>query len=193
MDVGLGTGEVISSVGQTSTQQDVVIYDRSILPPLVFESSAGLFPIEAALYVIQVKTNVTVSDVEAAHVAAAKLAGFQYAAGSQTQDGAVSDHLVTKAIPVLFAFDTDIARGDVLGCYQHFLDKELAAGRSSDPHLDSICVVGKGYWFLVNGNWVTWPRGDDFQEVVAFLSGILDNYKRVAATRLSPKLGNYIV
>ena len=34
-DVGIGTGEIISANNRQSGQQDVVIFDKSILPPIL--------------------------------------------------------------------------------------------------------------------------------------------------------------
>src|ERR1017187_4156078 len=45
-DIGVGTGVIVSAEeNEQSPQQDVVIYDRSILPPLLAEVATGLFPL----------------------------------------------------------------------------------------------------------------------------------------------------
>src|SRR3989304_5727458 len=48
-DIGVGTGEIISAGGKKSRQQDVVIFDRRILPPILFEDFTGIFPVESVL------------------------------------------------------------------------------------------------------------------------------------------------
>jgi hypothetical protein len=50
-DLGIGTGFVVGTAGVVSSQQDVVLYDRSTLPPALFDSELGFFPIESVLYV----------------------------------------------------------------------------------------------------------------------------------------------
>jgi hypothetical protein len=48
-DVGVGTGLIISSDNQESKEQDILLYDKRILPPVVFEEYRGMFPIESVL------------------------------------------------------------------------------------------------------------------------------------------------
>jgi Domain of unknown function (DUF6602) len=58
-DMGVGTGQIATSSGDLSPQLDVIIYDRRILPPVLFEAVLGVFPIEAVLATIEVKTMLT--------------------------------------------------------------------------------------------------------------------------------------
>ncbi len=192
-DVGIGTGEIISSTGETSPQQDVVIFDRAILPPITFEQSLGLFPIESVLYAIEVKSNLRVKDLKAAHDAAAKLLAFRYAAGVFDENFQPKDHEVIKAIPAVFAFETSIGGRDVLGKYTKLLEAERQAGRPSSPSIHAICIAGGPYVFQVDGTWKTWSPKYEYHEILAFLSGIMDRYKVVAASRHHPRLGGYIV
>lgn len=48
-DVGIGTGQIATSAGALSPQQDVVIYNRRVLPPVLFEETVGVFPVESVL------------------------------------------------------------------------------------------------------------------------------------------------
>jgi len=192
-DIGVGSGEVVSHTGETSTQQDVILYDRAILPPVVFEQSIGLFPIESVLYTIEVKTELDVKGLKLAHAAASKLLGFRYAAGTYGADATPREHRITKAIAAVFAFDTSIGNADVLGKYKEHLAEEAQAGRSGTPSLRAICVAGKGYWYQENSTWKTWQSRDEYHEVLGFLSGIMNTYKEVAATRQRPRLGYYLV
>jgi hypothetical protein len=43
-DIGVGTGQIIEQhSGRTSTQIDVILYDKSIVPPILFDESTGIF------------------------------------------------------------------------------------------------------------------------------------------------------
>lgn len=100
-----------------------------------------------------------------------------------------------RAIPALFAFDTDWKKGNVVEKYQEFLDQEALAGRPATPALVAICVAGVGYRYQdrVNKNWQAWPVRGEYEEVLGFLAGIMNGYKDVASTRKRPNLGRYIV
>lgn len=63
-DIGVGTGQVISSAGDTSAEQDVVIYDRRVLPPALFKGDLGVFPIESVVATIEVKTTLTAQELK---------------------------------------------------------------------------------------------------------------------------------
>jgi len=53
IDVGLGTGIIITADNRQSSEQDVVLFDRRILPPILLEQSNGVFPIESVLFSIE--------------------------------------------------------------------------------------------------------------------------------------------
>lgn len=83
-DVCIGTGQIVSSHGETSTQVDIVLYDRGILPPVIFDSETetGLVPIESVAYAIEVKSTFTAWELRQAHESATHLLTFTYFFGS---------------------------------------------------------------------------------------------------------------
>jgi len=48
-DIGVGTGQVIDHTGKVSRQTDIILFDRSLAPPIMLNESLGLFPIESCL------------------------------------------------------------------------------------------------------------------------------------------------
>ena len=44
-DLGIGTGQIATAKNELSPQQDVIIYNRRILPPVLFEKTIGIFPV----------------------------------------------------------------------------------------------------------------------------------------------------
>ena len=54
-----------------------------------------------------------------------------------------------------------------------------------EPPLKAICVVGRSYWYwdYFGEEWAVWPRTYEFEEVIGYLSGILNTYSRIAETR----------
>lgn len=59
-DLGVGHGHIVSSVeGKESAEQDIVIYDRRLVPPVLYERSLGMFPLECSLATIEVKSRLT--------------------------------------------------------------------------------------------------------------------------------------
>jgi len=53
---GIGSGVVVDKQGRQSPQIDIVIYDKRTMPPILDKSGRGIYPIDAVLRVIEVKS-----------------------------------------------------------------------------------------------------------------------------------------
>lgn len=185
--IGLGTGEIATADGQHSRQQDVVMYDTRVLPPFLADPSVGLFPLESVLYTIEVKSVLMAGDLRQAHESAQQIDGFEYQTGFHSLDNEPVDLPVWKVIPTVFAFDSDLSvsgRSEV-DRYPSF--------EGPEPPLKAICVVGRGYWYWhhFRQRWLEWPRTYELEEVVGYLSGVMNTYGRIALTRGFPALQRY--
>jgi hypothetical protein len=187
-DVGVGTGKIISSDNRQSTEQDVVIFDKRILPPILFEGVKGIFPIESVLYAIEVKSVMTANEIRTSDESATKLMGFMYRSGYYDKSDRPINHTVTKVISCVLAFDTDLTPEGKSEIERY----DEIRGSEYDPALRSICVVGRGYWYWDKNQWRTWERTYDFEEVVGFIAGVMNKYREVAATRGEPRFGVYL-
>src|SRR5882724_8559046 len=54
-----GTGKVVNNRGDQSNEVDIVIYNGSVLPPVLYSQRDGVFPIESSYYAIEVKSRLT--------------------------------------------------------------------------------------------------------------------------------------
>jgi hypothetical protein len=193
-DMGVGTGEIISHTDRSSTQQDIVLYDRRILPPILFEECTGLFPIESVLYVIEIKSKLDAGELSDSHDAAMNFLTLDLAPGRYDPKGIPVHHLVTKPIYAIFAFGTDLS-GDgktEVERYTELLARDQRAQPADGPPIRVICVVDRGYWYWLTDHWETWKPSYELEEVLGFVSGVMNTYKSVAATRLDPRLGRYL-
>jgi hypothetical protein len=184
-DLEIGTGKVISADGQTSRQHDIIIYDRSILPPFMFDGTNGLFPVESVAYVVEVKSMLTLNELRSAHDAAMELAGFSYRSGEHDIDDQPVCHDYIKCLSVLFAFATDLTASTDLQRYE-----QLLAG--APPAIKSICVADAGFWDhrAANG-WRSFAPGN-LDEVVQFVAQVGNSFRRVLDTRGKPRIGYYL-
>jgi hypothetical protein len=105
--IGIGSGLIISSDGETSTQQDIILFDADVAPPAVFEGEIGIFPVESVLFVVEVKSRLSATDVRNANEAAECLSKLTHAPPLGQDAWTAGDH-VEGCIPVLFAFDSDL-------------------------------------------------------------------------------------
>ena len=53
---GIGSGVVVDKQGRQSPQIDIVIYDKRTMPPILDKSGRGIYPIDAVLRVVEVKS-----------------------------------------------------------------------------------------------------------------------------------------
>jgi hypothetical protein len=188
LDVGLGTGVVVSVDDRHSSEQDVVMFDRRILPPIVLEQATGVFPIESVLFCVEVKSVLTASELRSAHDNAVALEQFSYHTGTfgcadipQPQEG-------IRLINAVFALDSDLT-----GSGKTEVQRYDEVRGCADPGIRSLCVVGKGNWYWESpGRWKSAVTQGEMPEVMGFLAGILNTYPLVAESRRRPRIGFYL-
>lgn len=60
---GVGSGIIIDKWDRSSPQADIIIYDKRQIPPIIDSETNGVFPIDSVHRVIEVKSNLTKTDV----------------------------------------------------------------------------------------------------------------------------------
>jgi hypothetical protein len=190
-DIGVGTGVIVSAENDEpqSPQQDVVIYDRSILPPLLAEMATGLFPLESVLITVEVKSKLTLDELKTTHASAQCLGSLTFQPGFYDERDRVIDKPRADILPCLLAFATDLVEGGKteIARYDEMRDGE-------PPSIGLICVVGRGcwYWNPERGCWFEAIRGNNYDEVVIFLTILLNTYPSTSEKRGQPRLGRYL-
>ena len=187
-DVGIGTGQIVTGDNQLSPQIDVIIYDRRILPAVLYEGITGLFPLEAVLAVIEVKSTLTATELGTAIASARILSALTYQSGLRDRHtGAVRRHHIERVVPAVFALSTDLAAGG-----KSELERLKELGGADGDSIRSICVVGRGYWFRIGDQWYPASQPPKGAEVLAFMASISDGISGIASTRHRPSLAHYL-
>lgn len=189
VDIGVGTGQIIENQDKRcSREHDVILYDKSILPPILYEQETGLFPIESVLYTIEIKTTLTAQELKKAHVAAKELNGFGYLPGQKDSSGKEKHHRVEKVRSVIFALSSDLSEGGKTeaGRYKEIYGDDY-------PFIRALCVAEKEYWHETGGIWVKHPGEAKYDEVLSFIGGVMNTYAGVAESRGRPCLGHYVI
>jgi hypothetical protein len=187
-DVGIGTGQIATAVGKLSPQQDIIIYNRRILPPVLFEETIGIFPVESVLATVEVKTTLTAGTLRSAYKHAKIIQDYSYLSSGKIKEGEQStSHNVKKAISTIFALSSDLAVG---GKTELERFTKLYAG--GDPPVRAICVSGRGYWFYTD-EWCYISMNDEHQETMSYIVGLIDTLFDVGLTRQQPGLVAYLM
>lgn len=174
------SGKIADAQGGLSSECDAVLFSTGILPPLLLAPGFDLFPINAALYCLEVKTTATTAEVRDAISKARRLhalvpSGPQY---------------VTPNF-ALFAYGSDLTVGSELNRY-----RDLDPDSETKPVFTAFCVVGRGYWFslhgrVANSNWGYFPPTDTHDEVIDFLAGLANTLPQMIARQGLAPIGSY--
>lgn len=199
--INIGTGKIIDHKGFQSQQTDVILYSKVILPSLLYSNRTddGLFPAETSLYAIEVKSKSTSVEIRDAIEKARTLRELEYTSGLYDALGRPIQHAVPRVVPAFFAFDSDLAKEGKSELERYI---QLDPDAELSPLVPVICVVGKGYWYFrrndsIDGisicRWTYWAPTEGHDEVIGFLSGILNTIPDMVAARLRPRFGQYML
>ena len=179
---GVASAAIVSASGEQSQQTDIVIYDRSVLPPIML-AQGGMIPIEAAVYTIDVMATIRASDLKKAQDDARNVAQFN----ALPSMGRAGDPpaLPYTASSALLAFATDLPDT------KSEIDRYEAVLEGAPAAIHTVCVAGRGTWRRVNGTWLRWDEQAPHDELMGFLASIL-NALPLLVGRRPPAMGNYL-
>ena len=108
---GVATAEAVDTKDQWSTQLDVVIYDRHVTAPLLSDETAHILPAESLLAVIEVKTKLTMAELETCARAAKRL--YELEPGGRPlitsrRDGAHANDRRYRCMYSIVAFESNL-------------------------------------------------------------------------------------
>ncbi|OBQ03463.1 MAG: hypothetical protein AN482_19640 [Anabaena sp. LE011-02] len=170
----LGSGEIVDSVGNSSSEVDLLIYNKSAIPPVLFSESEGCYPIESCYYVFEIKTTSTAQEIQTT------LEKFRSLRNLQSLNSKI------KPITVYFAYNTDLTSQSEFERYTKY-DKNF----DNNPLIDVICIIGKGYWFNIKTpdsiGWHFFEAENNNFEVGLFLSGVVNTINP------QQKFGYYVI
>src|ERR1019366_6658256 len=155
-----GTGMIIAAENKKrqNTQDDIIIYDRSLAPPILASPNhapEGVFLYNTVIARIEVKSSLTRDGVRTFVQSSREINDLRIS----VQPG-FSGQLV-GAVNLLFAFDSD-AEGKGDSDYQLRRLFEVMRDESVDPlsgKVSMICVPGHGFWKLgIEGEKRCWQR-----------------------------------
>jgi len=199
---GFGTGKIVDHTGAESRQVDVVVYDRRMMPPLVYgvEGAVGLYPVEACIYAIEVKSKVTASASRHATEVGRSVGALAYA--PEWCQGGIPRARVATA---LFAFDSTIAtperererwiKNQARPHYQITRQSPTGQWQAFDiPPLHIICVARRGYgYFAHDTQSYMWSDGDpEHDEILCWLGGVSNTVLNRTAPPAIP-FGHYFL
>lgn len=193
--VEIGTGKITDSLGNLSAETDIIIYSRLTLPSLVYGYSTGLFPVEACIYSIEVKSVLTASELKDSLKKVKRLKALKYLNSFYPLNfinpiGPPSSFV----IPALFAFSTDLTQ-DGLGEIERY--KKYDNNADTAPLIPVLCIPKRGYWWFKSDEpgkkWIFHLPTSDFDEIIDFIGGLANTIPVEIIKKGQPYYGNYII
>lgn len=189
-DFKIGTGTIIDFSGFQSPEIDLVIYNNEVLPSILYSERDGQFPAESCFFAIETKSKLNSTELNKSIKNANKLNNLKYISGYY-QNGAPIQHVIQKVTPLLFSFKTDL---ELNGKTELERYAEIDKDYMTNPAIRFICVIGRGYWHFDDRSkeWICNPSTDEYDEVIEFLSLIVNCLPDMKIFRGRPHLGDYL-
>lgn len=186
----IGTGKIVDCNGAQSAETDVVVYNDSLLPSILYSERDGIFPVEACFLAMEVKSRLTAGELDDAIAKAARLRSLSYQSGMFNDEHEALPHELTPAINALFAFKSDLTGKSELDRYA-----ERDPDWKSNPLLRAICVAGHGYWWFHSkkNRWFEHAPNQNSEEIVEFLALAANTVIHSSSRRGAPRLGKYLI
>ena len=171
-DFGIGSGQIINQKEELSHQIDIIIYDKRILPPFVQYLNLGLYPAEAVIAVIEVKSQLSKSNIIETSNNNDKLLNEIY-----SRDASIYKdlHRFQPITSIVGFFD------NVNFQYENTRenkDQILDWINANAPHLWSICLMGKFSWLqIMKPEGVVHLGSKYLENTKAYVAILLDNIR----------------
>ncbi|TSC75303.1 MAG: hypothetical protein G01um101430_510 [Parcubacteria group bacterium Gr01-1014_30] len=184
----IGSGIITNHNGTESSQADIIIYDRRMIPPFIYQGNVGAYPVESVLAVIEVKSTLSPNSKN----------GFKKIG----KDASKLDDIYKKC--TFFErskFNSDSPRPPFFAVFSlkenmpkllhknnkkacNWLDKK-------SRYISSVCIVGKYSWIRMGPpaypkvGW-KFQKGINriYEETKRFIAVLLDNVRTTAEKRL---------
>ena len=171
---GLGSGIIVNQNGKESRQTDIIVYDKSIIPPFIKESHIGVYPAESVIATIEVKSNLRKTDILETESALMHL----YESVYNPKDSIYQDYQELRPLCILIGYYgqgmPDLKSQDE---GKEWLDQNT-------KFLSMICLFGKFSWIKMKKNgWRKSQRTEHNEETKRLIAVFIDNLRTKAFSR----------
>ena len=109
---------------------------------------------------------------------------IKYSAGDFDENDHPRNHDLLDFTRELFAFSSI---DNVFDKY-----KEMDSNWGKSPTINNLCIVGKGWWGFCANKWNFVPANSDYEEVIVYLSNLVNTLPKVAESRKTPRIDQYL-
>jgi hypothetical protein len=193
--VGISTGIVIDSYDNTSDQIDIIIYDKQIVPPFMFNVEEGIIPCESVLMTIEVKSRLTKKELKKSVSNAISVKKLTPVPSIIPRNS--NNHVLHSIVCSVFAFDTDL-KDDGENEYPRL--EKVVEEVNKENHYDyktpisNLCIASKILCYCVDAykkKWETVKNEGEYNNILHFINIVMSSCKIMASERTRPFIDNY--
>lgn len=192
----VSSGKAFDYDGNLSSEIDLCIYSKNLLPPIFFSSkdNISLLPIESVLNAIEVKSNFSKGNIEDAFnkfiIMDRKLictSGFHDAKHEVIPYNFIKPHYS------LFFFNyghKQYSPDKILDIY-----KQIDSNWKQAPLITNICIANKGWLCNTSKGWIhiSYDQNTNInEEIIGFLGTLVNDLPNIEASRGTPRIGYYL-
>lgn len=181
-----GSGKVTDAKDNISSEVDIVIYSKELIPPVLFSENFGVYPSESVLSCIEVKSKLDKTELTDTYNRYKLIKEkIEYEAGTYDENDNPVNHKLLDFTREVFAFSS------VLNIFD--LYKTIDSNWNTEPIINNLCIVGMGCWSFCANRWNFTPTNTDHEEVISYLSNLINTLSKIAESRKTPRIGQYLV
>jgi len=182
---GIGSGVVVNQRGEQSGETDIIIYDNRILPPFIREERLGVFPLEAVIATIEVKSWLEKADLEKAQNSASEIRNMLRTGSIYVlQGGPKKLPPIRPPLAAVIGLNNKFPTLDDEGKGKKWLDENTR-------DLMGVCVVDGFSWLRLSEGWALQRVNEFSEETKRFIAVILDNVRTIAETNYHALVGGH--
>lgn len=180
-----GSGKIADAHNNISSEIDIVIYSKELIPPILFSENLGVYPSESALSCIEVKSMLDEPQLMDVFNKYKEIkAKIKYTPGDYDENDKPVEHDLFDFTRELFAFNSI---RDIFDKY-----KAIDKNWNTEPIVNNFCVIGVGWWGFCAKKWTFVPADTDHEEVIVYLSTLINTLSKVAESRKTPRIDQYL-
>jgi hypothetical protein len=191
-----GTGKIIDYAGAISSEIDICIYSKNLLPPIFFSSrdNLAIFPLESVLSCIEVKSTFSKRNIEDTYKKFLSIENELVAtSGVHDQNHNPHPQIVVNPHYRLFIFNTEVKNYTP----ESFLNtyKKIDPNWDTDPVISHVCLAGKGSFCFTIQGWIHLGYDEEnaiHEEIISFLATTVQDLCRTEESRGMPLVGYYL-
>jgi hypothetical protein len=189
----ISSGIIVDFKGKQSPQMDVIIYDKRKFPPLMLRAGAGIIPLDSVMCVIEVKSELTATDLRSSLHSATTLNPNYIDHLEMVKSSQASNY----PLYAVFAYKSSAQlKEEDDRANQEYISEKIqnkfkthsttSAKPTGDQLLKLICILDKGVWSEAYAGEYTIPirrRLSPTENMRNFVWLLLSQIEEIAHTR----------